>query len=135
MQDERKVISKERTAVTGDGSVVTEKAQATKISTDPKVTTANLVWYIFGFITIVLAIRFIMKLAGANSANDFVGLVYSISGVLSAPFDTIFGVKTATAGTVNSVFEPSILVATAVYGLIAWGITKLLTLNEPRQNI
>ena len=56
--------------------------------------------------------------------------MYSVTGVLSAPFDSIFGVTKATAGTTKSVFEPSIIVAAAVYALIAWGIVKLITINN-----
>ena len=54
-----------------------------------------------------------------------------MKGILTAPFDNIFGVTSATTGTVRSVFEPSILVAGVVYALIGWGIVKLLSLNKP----
>lgn len=135
MQEERKVINKEKTAVDQDGGVVTERAQSTNTTVDTKVTIANLIWYLYGFVAVVLAIRFIMKLAGANSGNAFVSFIYTISGILSAPFDTIFGVAKTSSGTVSSVFEPSILVAIAVYALVAWGIAKLLTLNEPHSDI
>jgi len=55
-----------------------------------------------------------------------------ITSILTVPFDNIFGVTTAEAGKVESVFEPSILVAIAVYSLIAWGIVKLLNVNSAR---
>jgi len=107
-----------------------EKTEVTQTNTDKKITAVNFIWYIYGFVAILLGIRMILKLFGANAANGFVDLMYTVSGVLSAPFDTVFGVTQAEAGVTNSVFEPSILVAIAVYGLIAWGIAKLLTLNE-----
>lgn len=113
-----------------DGAVVRQKSRAVETKADTKTTAVNLVWYLYGLVTILLAFRMFLKLFGANSANGFVSFIYSVSGVLSAPFDNIFGVKTAEAGSTRSVFEPSILVAIAVYALIAWGITKLLTLNE-----
>lgn len=131
----KRVVRRDNTTVDGEGAVVTEKTQATNTSVDSKITAANIIWYLFGLVAILLALRFVLKLFGANSENSFVSFVYSVSGVLSAPFDSIFGVTKATSGTVSSVFEPSILVAIAVYALIAWGIAKLLTLNEPRQTV
>ena len=116
-----------------DGAMVRERTSSIESKTSAKTTAVNLVWYLYGLIAILLAIRMILKLTGANSANGFVSFIYSVSGVLSAPFDSIFGVKSATAGNTQSVFEPSILVAIAVYALIAWGLTKLLTLNDNRR--
>ncbi len=131
MQEVRKVINTDQRVATDDGTVVTEQEHTTKTEVDPKVTISNGIWYLYGLIAVILALRFVLKIAGANAGNDFVNFMYTISRVFSAPFDTIFGVTKASSGTVTSVFEPSILVAIAIYGLVAWGITKLLTLNEP----
>ena len=130
-----RVVQRDNTTVDDDGAVVTEKTQATSTQADPKITLANIIWYIYGFVAILLVLRFILKLTGANSANSFVSFIYSVSGVFTAPFDSIFGVTKSTSGTISSVFEPSILVAIAVYALIAWGIAKLLTLGEPRSTV
>jgi len=128
----QKIVKTEQTSVDENGAVVRERAQSVHTNVNSKVTIANIVWYIFGFISIILSLRFVLKLFGANSGNDFVGFIYDVSGVLSGPFDTIFGVTKSTSGQTNSVFEPSILVAIGVYALIAWGVTKLLTVNEPK---
>ncbi|CAN5642665.1 hypothetical protein BH23PAT2_BH23PAT2_09580 [soil metagenome] len=92
----------------------------------------NVIWYIVGTISVLLAFRFVLKLFGANPASGFVDLIYSITGVLTAPFDNIFGVAQTTTGEVNSVFEPSILVAAVVYALIGWGIVKMINLNRAK---
>jgi len=131
----KRVVERDNTTVDSEGAVVREETQATSTKIDSKITVANVIWYIYGFVAILLALRFILKLFGANSANAFVSLVYSLSGVLSAPFDSIFGVARNATETVSSVFEPSILVAIAVYALVAWGIAKLLTLNEPKTTV
>lgn len=102
----------------------------TEAAADPKTTAQNAVWYLLGLIEILLAIRFVLKLLGANSASAFVSLIYGITNVLTLPFDSVFGVTRATAGNTHSVFEPSILVAGMVYALIAWGIAKLITINQ-----
>lgn len=91
----------------------------------------NIVWYIVGFIEVMLALRFSLKLFGANPGSGFVDFVYGITDVLTAPFDTIFGVARNVSGPVVSVFEPSILVAAAVYALVGWGIVKLLNIDRP----
>ena len=131
----KRVVQRDSTEVDGDGSVVREKTQATSTKADPKLAAINFIWYVYGFIAIILALRFVLKLTGANPTNSFVDIVYSISGVFSAPFDSIFGVAKTTSGAITSVFEPSILVAIAVYALIAWAITKLFTLNESRSAV
>ena len=102
----------------------------TDATADSRSTAANLVWYIVGLIEVLIGFRFVLKLLGANPSSGFVNFIYSITGVLTAPFDSIFGVTTARTGDVRSVFEPSILVAAAVYALIGWGIVKLINLNS-----
>lgn len=91
----------------------------------------NLTWFIVGVIEIGLAFRFVLKLLGANPSSGFVDFIYNTTGVLTAPFDNIFGVTQTVSGSVQSVFEPSILVAAAVYALIGWGVAKLLNMNRP----
>lgn len=104
----------------------------TEVAADGKSTTTNLVWYVVGLIEVLLAFRFVLKLLGANPTSGFVDAIYTITGVLTAPFDNIFGVSKPDAGDVQSVFEPSILVAAAVYALIGWGIVKLINVNRNR---
>ncbi|MET1033608.1 MAG: hypothetical protein ABWX94_03850, partial [Candidatus Saccharimonadales bacterium] len=81
----------------------------TNVRADNKSTAANVVWYILGIIEILLGFRFVLKLFGANPESGFVDFVYTTSGILTAPFDNIFGVTSAKSGEVQSVFEPSIL--------------------------
>ena len=107
----------------------TKRVQTTDTA-DAKTTAQNIVWYVLGLIEILIAFRFILKLLGANPASSFVDIIYSVTGVLTAPFDSIFGIASTQAGDVKSVFEPSILVAAAVYAVIAWGIVKLITINQ-----
>ena len=103
---------------------------STDVAADGTTTTGNAVWYITGVVLVLLAFRFVMKLFGANPSSGFVDFIYGVTGILTVPFDNIFGVSKVTAGEVRSVFEPSILVAAAVYALIGWGIVKLLNLNR-----
>lgn len=127
---ERKVTETKKEGVNESGEVVRERTQRVDTKTDNKTMVVNFMWYIYGFVALLLGIRMLLKLFGANSTNGFVDFIYSVSGVLSAPFDSIFGVTSTEAGNTESVFEPSILVAIAVYALVAWGVTKFLTLSE-----
>ena len=118
--------------VNQSGSQVQQQTRKvdTEVKASGKSTIGNIVWYILGIIEILLAFRFVLKLLGANPNSGFVDLIYSVSGVLTAPFDNIFNAASATSGDIHSVFEPSILVAAAVYALIAWGIVKLININR-----
>lgn len=128
-------VRADKTGVAKDGTVVLEHTHLATSQASPRATLINIVWYLYGLVAILLAARFVLKLTGANGNTGFVNFVYSITDFLSKPFDTVFGVTTASNGKFTSVFEPSILVAIVVYGLIAWGIVKLLTINRPRNTL
>jgi hypothetical protein len=116
------------------GAQVEQKSKRieTEVTPDSKSVIGNIVWYVLGAAEILLAARFILKILGANPGSGFVDFVYSVTGILTAPFDNIFGVSMTVAGDIQSVFEPSILVAMAVYAVVAWGLVKLLNVNRPK---
>lgn len=118
--------------ITDSGAQVEQETRKidTSYSASGKTIGENIVWFLVGTISLLLAFRFVLKLFGANRGSAFVDLIYSITDVITAPFDSIFGVSRTVAGEVNSVFEPSILVAGIVYALIGWGIVKLLNINH-----
>ena len=89
----------------------------------------RVVWFVFAVIEILIAIRFVLMLTGANAAAGFVNMIYGVSGIFMAPFVAIFGVQRVGSAT----FEWSALVAIAVYALIAWGITALIRTLNPRE--
>lgn len=91
----------------------------------------QIVWYIFGFIEIVLAFRFILKLLGANPEAGFSKFVYGLSSPFAGPFANIFQASTTTGVETTSFFEWSTLVAAVVYTVIAWGIMKIFKLGKP----
>ncbi|MDQ3159152.1 MAG: YggT family protein [bacterium] len=126
------VTKTDDTGVDSTGASVQQQTKRiqTDVPADVKTTSQNVVWYILGFIEILIAFRFALKLFGADPASSFVTFVYNVTGVLTLPFDSIFGVTEATTGETQSVFEPSIVVAAAVYAVIAWGIVKLITINQ-----
>lgn len=91
---------------------------------------ARLVYYLFGAIEILIGVRFVLLLLGANRATGFVAFVHGLSSVFMAPFVAVFKTQTAAGAT----FEWSALLAMAVYALIAWGIVQLIRAVSPRRS-
>jgi len=89
---------------------------------------SRVVLFVFGFIEVLIGIRFVLKLLGANAVAPFVQFIYGVSAIFVAPFNAIFG----TASVAGSVFEWSSLVAIAIYALVAWGIVALIRAVNPR---
>jgi hypothetical protein len=86
------------------------------------------IWWIVGFIDVLIAIRFVLKLFGANPA-PFVRFMYDVTWPLVAPFHGIF--NTAQEG--RSILEPESLVAIAIYSLLGWGIVSAIRMmTRPR---
>jgi hypothetical protein len=80
------------------------------------------VWWIVGFIDTLIAIRFVLKLFGANTSASFVRFMYDVTWPLVAPFHGIF--NTAQQG--RSILEPESVVAALIYLLIGWGLVSLI---------
>ena len=87
----------------------------------------QLVWYLLGLIEIILAMRFLLRLLGANTRAGFTDFIYTVSSIFTAPFDAVF----RNARVEGSVFEWTTLLAMLVYWLIAWGIVKLFVIGKP----
>ena len=86
---------------------------------------ASLIYFAFGVIEIVLAIRVFLKLIAANTATGFTRLIYSLSGPFVAPFKNIVTTPVAANG---ATFEASSLIAIAIYLLLSWLLVRLLFL-------
>ena len=78
-------------------------------------------YFILGVLEVILALRLIFRLLGANEDNGFITFLYSLSHVFVGPFNGIFNDQALG----RSVFEISTVVAMLVYALIAWGIVSL----------
>lgn len=82
----------------------------------------GIVYVILGFIELLLGLRFVFLLLGANPDSGIVSWIYSWSGIFTAPFAGIFGQSTSTAAgpgiVTQSVFDWTTLIALIVYGII-----------------
>jgi hypothetical protein len=82
---------------------------------------ARLIYFIFGVIESLIAIRAVLRLLGANNIG-FANLIYSITYPFVAPFIGLF--NDPELG--RSVFELGSLLAIIVYALIAYALVRLL---------
>jgi hypothetical protein len=87
----------------------------------------RVIWYIAGVLLVLLAFRFVFVLLGANPANGFANFIYTTSHPFVSPFFGIFNYNLRYG---VSRFETYTLVAMVVYALIAYGIAKLITINQ-----
>lgn len=88
---------------------------------------ARVISYIGGVLVVLLAIRFVLILLGANAANGFVNFIYSLTYPLAAPFFGIVGYRLQYG---VSRVEAASLIAIVVYALVAFGIARLLTIRH-----
>jgi len=88
----------------------------------------RVIWFIAGILLVLLGIRFLLSLLGANTTNGFANFIYSVSHPFVAPFFSLFSYRNYVYGV--SRFEIYTLVAMVVYAVIAWGIARLVTLNR-----
>ena len=91
----------------------------------------NLAYFLFGALELLLAVRVILHLVGANADNGFANFIYG----LSAPFVALFAslLKNPVL-TTTAVLEVTTIIAMIVYAALAWLIGRLiwLALSRPR---
>jgi hypothetical protein len=82
----------------------------------------RIVSVVLGVVVAILGLRFVLELLGANPDAGFTHFIYTLSRPFMAPFTAVFGTAHVNG---SGVFEWSVLLAIAVYALIAWGIVAL----------
>jgi hypothetical protein len=82
----------------------------------------QVIWLVLGIVEGLIAIRFVLRLLGANPDAGFAQLIYGLTEPLVAPFVGLFG----TPRFQGSAFEFTSLVAMMVYALLAWVIVKIV---------
>ncbi len=82
----------------------------------------QVVWLLFGILEALIAIRFFLKLIGANPASPIVSLIYAFTTLFLWPFEGI----TATPTYGNFVLETPSLIALMIYALVAWAIERII---------
>lgn len=96
-------------------------------------TVEYLIYFFFGILEVLLVFRLILKFMGANTSSLFVSFIYGLTGIFILPFEGIFRRVVAQGVETKSVLEPSTFVAIIVYGILAWGIVKLIQIFSGKQ--
>lgn len=131
MQDDVQETEVRETNIQDGNTTVQRQTVAHNSQVSSVVIAQRIVWFIIGLINIIIALRFIFLLLGANKGAGFTDFIYSMSAPFVAPFVGIFGEPVYG----ESVFEISSLLAIVIYTLIGWGIAKLITLARPQDEI
>lgn len=92
-----------------------------------KVVAARVIRFITGFVLVLLALRFVFALLGANPANGLANALYTLTQPLVSPFFNLFSYD-YTDGARR--FESFTLVAAVIYGLAGYGIARLASLTR-----
>ncbi len=90
-------------------------------------TAVQTVWLAVGLITVLLMLRFVLRLVGASPDNGFINLIYTISYPLVVPFMGIFKYN---ANFTNYHLELGTLFAMLVYMGIGWVTAMIISLKR-----
>ena len=89
------------------------------------------IWFFFGVLETLLALRFLLLAFGANPASPFFGFVLAVTDPLAAPFANLVG--TPRYG--NAVLELGTAFGMVIYLLVAIGLVKLVDLLLSREAV
>jgi len=79
---------------------------------------ARAISYLVGALEVLLILRFLLRLFGANTDNMFASFIYNLSEPFIAPFSTLF-ISPVTGGGAN-IFDVNVLIAMIVYAILGW---------------
>jgi hypothetical protein len=127
--DAQRDVYRERVVGPAGEQVVRSEHVSVPSEADRRFATAErikqVIYFVFGAISVLLALRFVLLLLGASQASPFVQLIYGLSGIFVLPFSGIFGEPSFNA----SVVEWSSLVGIIVYSLVAYGLARLVDVS------
>jgi hypothetical protein len=93
----------------------------------PRSTATAVVYYILSIIEIILAMRLVFRLLGANPGNPFVSFIYGMGSALIAPFAGILPSQPIAAG---AALEWSTIIAMLVYAIVAYLVIQLIRISR-----
>jgi YGGT family len=129
--EELAVDRREETVATSQPGYTTTEQSVRDVAAERRMNAyqiTHLIWSLLGFLEIMLGLRFLLKLVGANGASGFGTFVYGTTGLFVKPFAGL--VSTWTSG--SSILEVNTLVAMAIYALFTWGVVRVLTMVMDR---
>ncbi len=113
---------------TGQAYVDQAPASATTQRNDSIDKVIQLVWFLVGFINVILLLRIIFLLFNAQ-LSGFSRFLYNVTNIFAMPFFGIF--PAPSEGT--TYFDTAALVAIVIYTLLAWGVVTLIKIIADKQ--
>jgi len=84
----------------------------------------NSIFWLAGILEILLGVRFLLRLFGANRENEFAQLINNLSAPFMAPFSTLFISPTSSGGA--NIFDFNIAIAILAYALLSYLAVSLV---------
>ncbi len=91
----------------------------------------NIVYFLFGALELVLLVRVILHLVGANAENAFANFIFQLSSPFTALFSTLVQNPTLSS---TATLEVTTVIAMIAWAIVAWLVGRLmwLVLSRPR---
>jgi YggT family protein len=92
----------------------------------------NSIFWLAGILEILLVMRFLLRLFGANPKNEFAQIINNLSMPFIAPFSTLFISPTTNSGA--NIFDLNIVVAIVIYALLSYlmvSLVRFIFYHEP----
>ena len=131
--NESAVDRREETVVTQQPGYATTEQTVRDVAAERRMTifqVTRIIWTILAVLEIMLGLRFVLKLLGANAASGFGTFVYGTTGLFVAPFAGLLSFWSSG----ELVLELTTLVAMAIYALVFWGIVRVLGMAMERSS-
>ena len=126
MEIERETVSRDPLADRSEVVHTTQHVPSEAAVGDMQATRAGAyVWYIISIIDVLLALRFLFLLLGANNTG-FASLLYQVS----YPFMSLFKGIFPSPGSETGYFDTASVLAIVIYFLIGWGIVSLIDIGK-----
>ena len=118
MVDEERVVVQRQAAIptVGTESVVEESVRRRPSGAE---VARRVVVFAFGIVQVLILLRILLLLVGANDDSALVAAIYDLSGIFVAPFDNVLGTETVRNG-------GAVLDVAAVVALIGWTLLEAI---------
>lgn len=90
----------------------------------------QLIWFLTGFINVILVLRIIFLLLNAQ-ISGFSAFLFNFTSIFSMPFYGIFPAPIEG----KTYFDTAALVAIVIYSLVAWGIVTLVRIVADKKEV
>ena len=100
-----------------------KRLRAARLNT-PFVWIVNSIYWLLGMLEILLGLRFLLRLFGANPQNEFARLINNLSAPFINPFSTLFISPTFDGGAY--IFDVNIAIAIVAYMLLSYLAASLV---------